>query len=140
MGMGEVERSEPVARPRRRKPVVPEFEAPDVRDELPAETVEVPRSVTAAVDVSAGEPVAGSTDGEGAEVAVPEVPEGPVPLLAGTFAGYPDGEGGIHFVAQMQDGTVHRKHMTAALMKTMAMFSSGTGGLAGKFKGLFGGA
>ncbi len=59
---------------------------------------------------------------------------GPIPVLAGTFALYEDGKGGVVLVTEV-GGEVTRKHIPAALVK-MAM---GDGAVSRRVRAMMGG-
>lgn len=66
---------------------------------------------------------------------VEQLPAGPAPVAAGTFAIYEDGQGGYVLVADMPaHGGITRRHIPAAIVK----MATGGGLIARRFGGLFG--
>ena len=112
-----------------RKPAPPAFQ-PAVTAPTPPDAPSAPRRAASlppeqpAPENVSSDPVAAPTAPE--DTAVPAVPEGPaVPVVAGTYAVYSDGGGGLVLVATDQEGNTHRKRVPAPMLKMGATLLGG---------------
>lgn len=86
---------------------VPQAPVPDQHDRTPDEAPERDQEAVAATPAAAAPS------------------PGPDPLAAGTYAVYEDGHGGVMLVIGTREGEIHKKHLSAKIIKMGEMMMGG---------------